>query len=65
MNVAPQVGAVYTLLGHHLTPEDAYLAYLPLAHILEYIVELIMLFVGMPTGFGGVKVCAFHEIYFC
>ncbi|KAJ7804098.1 hypothetical protein B0H14DRAFT_2885354 [Mycena olivaceomarginata] len=36
-------------------PEDAYLAYLPLAHILEYIVELIMLFVGMPTGFGGVK----------
>ncbi|KAF7343931.1 Long-chain-fatty-acid-CoA ligase [Mycena venus] len=50
------VAAVYTLLGHHLTPEDAYLAYLPLAHILEYIVELIMLFVGMPTGFGGVKV---------
>jgi hypothetical protein len=43
---------------NHLTPEDTYLAYLPLAHILEYVVELIMLFVGMPTGFGGVKVCA-------
>ncbi|KAF7343930.1 Long-chain-fatty-acid-CoA ligase [Mycena venus] len=28
----------------------------PLAHILEYIVQLIILFVGMPTGFGGVKV---------
>ncbi|KAJ6477724.1 AMP-binding enzyme-domain-containing protein [Mycena sanguinolenta] len=40
------------LLGHHLTPEDAYL---PLAHILEFIVEIIMLFVGMLTGFGGVK----------
>ncbi|KAF8170269.1 hypothetical protein K438DRAFT_1982789 [Mycena galopus ATCC 62051] len=52
-NLIASVGAVYTLLGHHLTPEDAYLAYLPLAHILEYIVELIMLFVGMPTGFGG------------
>ncbi|KAJ6477736.1 hypothetical protein C8R45DRAFT_934390 [Mycena sanguinolenta] len=47
------VAAVHVLLGHHLTPEDAYL---PLAHILEFIVEIIMLFVGMPTGFGGVKI---------
>ncbi|KAJ7703899.1 long-chain-fatty-acid-CoA-ligase [Mycena rosella] len=54
-NLIASVGAVYMLLGHHLTPQDAYLAYLPLAHILEYIVELIMLFVGMPTGFGGIK----------
>jgi long-chain acyl-CoA synthetase len=54
-NLIASVGAVYTLLGHHLTPEDAYLAYLPLAHILEYIVELCMLFVGMPTGFGRIK----------
>ncbi|KAJ7493613.1 long-chain-fatty-acid-CoA-ligase [Mycena latifolia] len=54
-NLVASVGAVYTVLGHHLTPEDAYLAYLPLAHILEYIVELIMLFVGMPQGFGRIK----------
>ncbi|KAF7373891.1 Long-chain-fatty-acid-CoA ligase [Mycena sanguinolenta] len=54
-NLVASVAAVRVLLGHHLTPEDAYLAYLPLAHILEFIVELIMLFVGMPTGFGGVK----------
>ncbi|KAJ7224544.1 long-chain-fatty-acid-CoA-ligase [Mycena pura] len=54
-NLVASVGSVYHLLGHHLTPGDAYLAYLPLAHILEYIVELCMLFVGAPTGFGGVK----------
>ncbi|KAJ7123614.1 long-chain-fatty-acid-CoA-ligase [Mycena epipterygia] len=54
-NLIASVGAVYKLLGHHLTPQDAYLAYLPLAHILEYIVELIMLFVGMPQGFGRIK----------
>ncbi|KAJ7750931.1 long-chain-fatty-acid-CoA-ligase [Mycena maculata] len=54
-NLVASVGAVYTLLGHHLTPQDAYLAYLPLAHILEYIVELCMLFVGMPSGFGRIK----------
>jgi long-chain acyl-CoA synthetase len=54
-NLVASVGAVYTLLGHHLSYDDSYLAYLPLAHVLEYIVELIMLFVGMPAGYGRVK----------
>ncbi|KAJ4471401.1 long-chain-fatty-acid-CoA-ligase [Lentinula aciculospora] len=54
-NLVASIGAVYTLLGHHLTYDDTYLAYLPLAHVLEYIVELIMLFVGMTSGYGRVK----------
>lgn len=54
-NVIASVGAVYTLLGHHLGTDDSFLAYLPLAHILEYIVELILFFVGMKTGYGRVK----------
>ncbi|KDR78211.1 hypothetical protein GALMADRAFT_1307016 [Galerina marginata CBS 339.88] len=54
-NLVASVGSVYILLGHHLTYEDSYLAYLPLAHVLEYIVEMIMLFVGMPSGYGRVK----------
>ncbi|KAF4611844.1 hypothetical protein D9613_003770 [Agrocybe pediades] len=54
-NLIASVGSVYVLLGHHLTYEDSYLAYLPLAHVLEYIVEMIMLFVGMPSGYGRVK----------
>ncbi|TFK29200.1 long-chain-fatty-acid-CoA-ligase [Coprinopsis marcescibilis] len=54
-NLVASVGAVRTLIGHHLTPDDAFLAYLPLAHVLEYIVELCMLFVGMPSGYGRVK----------
>ncbi|KAG5723723.1 Long-chain-fatty-acid--CoA ligase 2 [Termitomyces sp. T112] len=54
-NLVASVGAVYALLGHHLTYDDSYLAYLPLAHVLEYIVELIMVFVGMPSGYGRVK----------
>lgn len=32
-----------------------FLAYLPLAHILEYIVELSLYFVGMTIGYGRVK----------
>ncbi|TFK35627.1 hypothetical protein BDQ12DRAFT_725916 [Crucibulum laeve] len=54
-NLIASVGAVYVLLGHHLTYADSYLAYLPLAHVLEYIVEMIMFFVGMPSGYGRVK----------
>ncbi|KAG6824524.1 hypothetical protein H0H92_006597 [Tricholoma furcatifolium] len=54
-NLVASVGAVYTLLGHHLTYNDSYLAYLPLAHVLEYIVEMVMLFVGIPSGYGRVK----------
>jgi long-chain acyl-CoA synthetase len=54
-NLIASVGAIYTLMGHHLTPDDTYLAYLPLAHILEYMVEMCLFFVGMTTGFGRVK----------
>ncbi|KAF7297408.1 Long-chain-fatty-acid-CoA ligase [Mycena indigotica] len=54
-NLIASVAGVHKLLGHHLTEDDAFLAYLPLAHILEYIVEMIMLVAGMPLGFGRVK----------
>lgn len=54
-NLIASVGAVFELLGHHLGKEDSYLAYLPLAHILEYIVEIALYFVGMTIGYGRVK----------
>ena len=54
-NLIASVGAVNLLLGHHLSLGDSFLAYLPLAHVLEYIVELVMIFVGMPLGYGRVK----------
>ncbi|KAF8800344.1 long-chain-fatty-acid-CoA-ligase [Phlegmacium glaucopus] len=54
-NLIASVGAVYHLLGHHFTYDDSFLAYLPLAHVLEYIVELVMIFIGMPCGYGRVK----------
>lgn len=54
-NVVASLGGVYHLLGHHLRADDAYLAYLPLAHILEYVVELALFMMGMKTGYGRVK----------
>ncbi|KAJ3876433.1 hypothetical protein F5051DRAFT_313725, partial [Lentinula edodes] len=50
-NLVAPVGVVYTLRGHHLTYDDAYLA-----HVLERIVELIMLFIGVTSGYGRVKI---------
>ncbi|KAM5539536.1 hypothetical protein V8D89_006808 [Ganoderma adspersum] len=54
-NLVASVAAVYTLLGHHLKPEDTYIAYLPLSHILEFVVELCLFYVGMTFGYGRVK----------
>lgn len=54
-NLIASIGGVWKLIGHHLQVEDSYLAYLPLAHVLEYIVELIIIFTGMPMGYGRVK----------
>ncbi|KZP02330.1 acetyl-CoA synthetase-like protein, partial [Athelia psychrophila] len=54
-NIVAAVGGVQTLLGKHLNPDDSFLAYLPLAHIHEYVVELTLFFLGMTTGFGRVK----------
>ncbi|KAI8996286.1 long-chain-fatty-acid-CoA-ligase [Trametes punicea] len=54
-NVVASVGAVYQLLGHHLTIDDTCMAYLPLSHILEFIVENTLFFLGMTAGYGRVK----------
>ena len=54
-NLVASVGAVRQLLGHLLKPEDTYIAYLPLSHILEFVVELCLFFVGMTFGYGRVK----------
>lgn len=54
-NLIASVGAIYVLLAHHFTYDDIFLAYLPLAHVLEYIVEMYMLFAGVPSGYGRVK----------
>ncbi|WVQ99649.1 hypothetical protein IAU59_006788 [Kwoniella sp. CBS 9459] len=54
-NVVAAIGSVWTLLYEYLTPKDAYLAFLPLAHILEFVVENSFIFAGLPIGYGRVK----------
>ena len=46
------IGAVNVWLGNHFTYKVSFLVYLPLADVLEYIMEL---FVGVPCGYGRVE----------
>ncbi|EMD35229.1 acyl-CoA ligase, partial [Gelatoporia subvermispora B] len=64
-NLIASLGAIYTILGHHLKPDDSFLAYLPLSHILEYIVELALFFVGMKLGYGRVKTLTDQSVRKC
>lgn len=54
-NVLAALGGIFHLLGHHLRDDDTFLAYLPLAHILEFVVEMTMFAGGVKSGYGRVK----------
>ncbi|CAD6973033.1 unnamed protein product [Tilletia controversa] len=54
-NLVAAVGGIKLLLIDHLRADDTYIAYLPLAHILEFIVECAMIFIGLPMGYAKVK----------
>ncbi|PPR01286.1 hypothetical protein CVT24_006361 [Panaeolus cyanescens] len=54
-NMVATVGAVNTVFGPHLPAGDRYIAYLPLAHVLEYMVELCAIFVGITCGYARSK----------
>lgn len=64
-NLTATVAAIYKILGHHLSSSDTFLAYLPLAHILEYVVEMALFFVGMTTGYGRVKTLTDQSVRGC
>ena len=64
-NLIASIGSVTTLFGHHLKVDDTYLAFLPLAHILEYVVELCFVFVGICSGYGRVKTLTDQSVRNC
>ena len=64
-NIIAAIGAVNTLIGHHLMPGDTFLAFLPLAHILEYVVELYFVFLGVCSGYGRVKTLTDQSVRNC
>ncbi len=45
--------AAYSIISHALSEKDSYLAYLPLAHVLEMASEFFFMSLGMSIGYGS------------
>jgi long-chain acyl-CoA synthetase len=64
-NLVAAVGAIMVLVGQHLKSENFFLAYLPLAHVLEFVVELALYYRGVTIGFGRVKTLTDQSVRNC
>ncbi|KAI7902555.1 uncharacterized protein BX663DRAFT_509647 [Cokeromyces recurvatus] len=54
-NVVAAIAGVCRMLQHLLEPNDTIMAYLPLAHVLEFLVENLCIFLGVTLGYGSIK----------
>ncbi|GAA6027858.1 hypothetical protein JCM8097_001751 [Rhodosporidiobolus ruineniae] len=54
-NVLAAIGGTQKLIGHVVKKGETYMAYLPLAHIMEFAVEMCFMFVGARMGYGNPK----------
>ncbi|GAB5587267.1 long-chain fatty acid-CoA ligase [Umbelopsis nana] len=54
-NLVAAIGGVDKLLGKWIGSNDSIMAYLPLAHVLEFLVENLCLYWGVTLGYGTVR----------
>ncbi|KAF9950902.1 long-chain fatty acid-CoA ligase [Mortierella alpina] len=54
-NLIAAIGGVNKMLEKYIREGDVLLAYLPLAHVLEFMVENLCLFWGVTLGYGTVR----------
>ncbi|KAI9315645.1 hypothetical protein BX666DRAFT_2019760 [Dichotomocladium elegans] len=54
-NVVAGVAGVCRMLQHLVEANDTMMAYLPLAHVLEFLVENLCIFLGVTLGYGSIK----------
>ncbi|CAG8537336.1 10610_t:CDS:2 [Funneliformis mosseae] len=54
-NLVAAIAGINKLLQTIILPDDTLLAYLPLAHVLEFTVEHVCLFWGVSLGYGTVR----------
>ena len=64
-NLIATIASVTMLLKPYLNQSDSYLAYLPLAHILEFVVECYMMYYGIAIGYGRVKTLTSNSVRKC
>jgi long-chain acyl-CoA synthetase len=55
-NIIAAMGAAEYLVIELVAGEDhSYVGFLPLAHVLEFLIEFIMISLGIPIGYGGIR----------
>lgn len=54
-NLVAASASLSFIMGPYVQADERMLAYLPLAHILEFVVELTFMFLGVTLGYGRVK----------
>jgi long-chain acyl-CoA synthetase len=64
-NLIAAVGGVNNILEYHTSDEDTILAYLPLAHVLEFAVEHCCIFWGVRIGFGSPRTLTDQSVRDC
>ncbi|KAG1628473.1 hypothetical protein G6F44_011903 [Rhizopus delemar] len=64
-NIIAAIAGVNTILGHLVTDHDSMMAYLPLAHVLEFVVENLCIFWGATLGYGSVRTLTDSSVRNC
>ncbi|KAG0194878.1 long-chain fatty acid-CoA ligase [Apophysomyces sp. BC1034] len=54
-NIVAAIAGVCRMLQHLVEAEDTMMAYLPLAHVLEFLVENLCIFLGLTLGYGSIR----------
>jgi long-chain acyl-CoA synthetase len=66
LNLISALGSIYTtIVKKHLSSKDKYLSFLPLSHILAYVVDLALFFVGVTIGYGRARTLADTNVRNC
>ncbi|RHZ70620.1 hypothetical protein Glove_269g28 [Diversispora epigaea] len=64
-NAVSAIAGAKVKFGPFVAPDDTYLAYLPFAHILEFIIENCFMYLGMTIGYGTVKTLSTASVRNC
>ncbi|KAJ9125892.1 hypothetical protein QFC24_002677 [Naganishia onofrii] len=64
-NIICSLAGTRTLLSPLFRDDDLFLAFLPLAHILELLVEMTFYFCGVPVAYGTVKTLTNESVRNC
>ncbi|KAL1412263.1 long-chain fatty acid-CoA ligase [Vanrija albida] len=64
-NVLASVASIAGLMKDVLADQECYLAFLPAAHVIEFIVEMTFIFTGVPIAYGRIKTLSDANVKGC